>query len=106
MNLMKYISLKNIPLDAYNYLVNGKSPIEWVMDRQILSKDKESGIINDPNDYANETIKNPAYPLELLQKMISELKKKFGPAMKQANESSTTSIQMRKWKLGISLIEF
>ncbi len=67
----KYISLKNIPLDAYNYLVNGKSPIEWVMDRQILSKDKESGIINDPNDYANETIKNPAYPLELLQKMIN-----------------------------------
>ena len=67
----KYISLQNIPLESYEYLVNGKPAIEWIMDRQTISIDKETKIVNDPNDYANETIKNPAYPLELLQRIIS-----------------------------------
>ena len=34
-------------------------------------RDDDTGIINDPNDYANETMKNPAYPLELIQKVIT-----------------------------------
>ena len=33
--------------------------------------DRNSGIINDANDYANETMMNPAYPLELLQRVIT-----------------------------------
>lgn len=65
------ITLENIPLDAYDYVVNGKSALEWVMERQCVKIDKESGIVNDANDYANETMNNPAYPLELFQKIIT-----------------------------------
>jgi len=65
------ITLENIPLDTYDYEINGKSAVEWVMDKQMIMRDDDTGIINDPNDYANETMKNPAYPLELIQKVIT-----------------------------------
>ncbi len=65
------ITMTNIPLAAYEYVVNGKPAIEWVMDRQCVSTDKASGIVNDANDYANETMNNPAYPLELFQRVIT-----------------------------------
>ena len=51
--------------------MNGKPALEWVMERQCVKKDKSSGIINDANYYANETMKNPAYPLELFQRVIT-----------------------------------
>ncbi|MBX9597063.1 MAG: DEAD/DEAH box helicase family protein [Burkholderiales bacterium] len=65
------ITLENIPLEAYDYVVNGKSAIEWVMERQGVSTHKDSGIINDANDWAIETMNNPRYPLELLQRVIT-----------------------------------
>ena len=65
------ITITGIPLDAYNYIVNGRSALEWVMDRQCVKTDKASGIINDANDYANETMQNPAYPLQLFQRVIT-----------------------------------
>ena len=46
-------------------MVNGKSAIQWVMERQGVKTDKASGIVNDANNYAIETMQNPAYPLEL-----------------------------------------
>ena len=67
----KNITIENIPLEAYEYVVNGKPALEWVMDRQRVKTDKASGIINDANDYANETMNNPAYPLELFQRVIT-----------------------------------
>ncbi|GAA4823542.1 DNA damage-inducible protein [Marinicella pacifica] len=66
-----HITLKNIPLEAYDYVVNGKSAIEWVMERQGVKTDKKSGITNDANDWAIETMGNPKYPLELLQRIIT-----------------------------------
>ncbi len=65
------ITMTDIPLDAYDYVVNGKPALEWVMERQVVKTDKASGIINDANDYANETMNNPAYPLELFQRVIT-----------------------------------
>ena len=65
------ITMTNIPLEAYDYVVNGKSALDWVMERQCVKTDKDSGIINDANDYANETMNNPAYPLELFQRVIT-----------------------------------
>ena len=41
------------------------------MDKQSISFNSDTDITNDPNDYANETMKNPAYPLELLQRIIT-----------------------------------
>ena len=65
------ITVENIPEAAYDYIVNGKSAIEWVMERQAVSTDKKSGITNDANDYAAETMHNPRYPLELLLRVIT-----------------------------------
>lgn len=66
-----FITVKNIPLEAYEYVVNGKSAIEWVMERQGVSTDKASGIVKDANDYAIETMNDPRYPLSLLLRVIT-----------------------------------
>jgi predicted helicase len=63
------ISITDIPEEAYDYVVNGKSAIEWVMERYAPSIHKESGIRNDPNDWATET-GNPRYILDLLLSVI------------------------------------
>ena len=65
------ITLEDIPLEAYDYVVNGKPAIAWVMERQGVSTHKDSGITNDANDWAIETMGNPRYPLELLQRVIT-----------------------------------
>lgn len=65
------ITMTDIPLEAYDYVVNGKPALEWVMERQVVKTDKASGIVNDANDYAVETMNNPAYPLELFQRVIT-----------------------------------
>ncbi|WP_330168300.1 DEAD/DEAH box helicase [Bartonella grahamii] len=66
-----HITMQNIPLEAYEYVVNGRPALEWVMERQIVKTDKASGIVNDANRYAVETVGNPAYPLELFQRVIT-----------------------------------
>ena len=67
----EYITVKNIPLEAYDYVVNGKSAIEWVIERQGVTTDKDSGIVNDANLWATETMNHAAYPLELLLRAIT-----------------------------------
>ena len=63
------ITIKGIPLEAYEYMVNGKSAIEWVMDRYEASTDKDSGIKNDPYEWCKE-VNDPAYVLNLLKRVI------------------------------------
>ncbi len=65
------ITLSGIPLEAYDYVVNGKAALDWVIERQQVKPDKDSGIINDANDWAIETMHNPRYPLELFQRVIT-----------------------------------
>ncbi len=65
------ITMQRIPPEAYDYVVNGKPALEWVMERQVVKTDKKSGITNDANRYAIETMGNPAYPLELFQRVIT-----------------------------------
>ena len=67
----EFITLRDIPIDAYDYVVNGKAAIEWVIERQTVKTDPQSGIVNDANDWAIETMNNPKYPLELLQRVIT-----------------------------------
>lgn len=66
-----HIIMENVPLEAYEYVVNGKPALEWVIERQVVKTDKASGIVNDANDYANETVGDPRYPLELFQRVIT-----------------------------------
>ena len=52
-----FVTLKGIPLGAYDYIVNGKSALEWVMERyevstDLNSKGEGSGIKNDPNEWS------------------------------------------------------
>lgn len=64
------ISVVNIPQVAYDYVVNGKSAIEWIMERYQVKTDKDTGIVNDPNAWAREH-ENPRYILTLLLSVIN-----------------------------------
>lgn len=64
------ITISNIPAKAYEYLVNGKSAIDWIMERYAVITHKDSGIKNDPNDWADE-VGNPRYILDLLLSVIN-----------------------------------
>ena len=48
------ITIENIPLEAYDYVVNGKSALEWLMERYQITTDTKSGITNNPNDWSRE----------------------------------------------------
>jgi predicted helicase len=72
------ITLADVPEAAYRYIVNGKSAIEHVMERQSVTKDaynpktkKGSDIVNDANRFAIETMGDPEYPLALLRRVIT-----------------------------------
>lgn len=83
------ITIENIPQEAYDYKVNGKSAIEWIMDSYKTKTDKDSGIPKDPNLWAREHNK-PRYILDLLisiihmsietQKIVNNLPKLDFPA--------------------------
>lgn len=64
------IVVSNIPTKAYEYVVNGKSAIDWIMERYAVTINKDSGIKNDPNDWAKE-VGNPRYILDLLLSVIN-----------------------------------
>lgn len=64
------IIISNIPAEAYSYIVNGKSAIEWIMERYAWTQDKDSHIINDPNLWAQEH-NQPRYILDLLLSVIN-----------------------------------
>jgi len=51
-------------------VVNGKPAIEWIMERYAVTTHKDSGIKNDPNDWAEE-VGNPRYILDLLLSVIN-----------------------------------
>lgn len=65
------ITITGIPLEAYEYVVNGKPALEWVMERQCVKTDPASGIVNDANRYAIETVGDPAYPFDLFRRVIT-----------------------------------
>ncbi|HEL2109883.1 TPA: DEAD/DEAH box helicase [Streptococcus suis] len=61
------ITIKNIPEKAYEYMVNGRSAIEWIMDQYQIKTDKKSGITDDPNDYSTDE----KYIFNLLLRIIN-----------------------------------
>jgi predicted helicase len=64
-----YITLSGIPLESHDYIVNGKSAIEWIMERYQIQRDKKSGIVNDPNKWLEEN-NSPRYIVDLIKKII------------------------------------
>jgi predicted helicase len=63
------ITLTGIPEEAYEYIVNGKSAIEWVMERYQVKTDKDSGILNDPNAWCDEH-NDPRYIIDLVKRVV------------------------------------
>lgn len=61
------ITIKNIPEQAYDYVVNGRPAIEWIIYQYQVNKDKKSGITDDPNDFSDD----PKYILNLLLSVIT-----------------------------------
>ncbi len=64
------ITIESIPLEAYDYVVNGKSAIEWVMERYAVKTDSTSLITNAPNDWCREH-DDPKYIYNLLLRIIT-----------------------------------
>jgi predicted helicase len=64
------IRISGIPLEAYRYVVNGQSAIEWVMERYQDKIDKGTRLRNDANAWALEH-DQPRYILDLLLRMIT-----------------------------------
>jgi predicted helicase len=60
------VVLSDIPADAYEYEVNGRSAIEWIMDRYQMKADKDSGIVNDPNTWSDD----PRYIVDLVARIV------------------------------------
>lgn len=64
------IMIENIPAEAYEYIVNGNSAIEWIMERYAVATDPKSGITNDPNDWSKEH-NDEKYIFNLLLRVIN-----------------------------------
>ncbi len=62
------LTLAGIPPEAFDYVVNGRSPLEWAVDRYQVRTDKASGIVNDPNLWAPE---NPRYIPDLCKRLVT-----------------------------------
>lgn len=63
----EHITIRNIPEKAYEYVVNGRPAIEWIIDQYRVKIDKKSGITDDPNEFSND----PKYILNLLLSVIT-----------------------------------
>ncbi|MBF0758815.1 DEAD/DEAH box helicase [Ligilactobacillus murinus] len=61
------ITIKYIPEKSYEYIVNGRSAIEWIMDQYQIKDKTKSGVIDDPNDFSDD----PKYIFKLLLRIIN-----------------------------------
>ena len=65
-----HITLHDIPIQAYRYMIGSRSAIEWIMDRYQVRTDRASGIVNDPNDWSRE-VSDPRYIIDLLARIVT-----------------------------------
>lgn len=65
-----HLTLKGIPEEANEYQVNGRSALEWVIDRYQVKTDKDSLITNDPNDYCR-AVNDPRYIVDLIKRLVT-----------------------------------
>ena len=64
----KRVTITGIPAEADEYMLGSRSALAWLIDRYQVKKDKASGIVNDPNDWADE-VGNPRYIVDLIGKV-------------------------------------
>ena len=66
----EHLALRGIPKAAEEYMLGSRSAIEWILERYQVKTDKDSGIVNDPNDWGEEH-GNPRYILDLLKSIVT-----------------------------------
>lgn len=66
----EHLTLAGIPAEAHRYVVNGRTPLDWLIDRYQMRTDSESGIVNDPNKWGEEH-DYPPYVVELAKRLVS-----------------------------------
>ena len=63
----KHVQLSGIPTEAYCYVINGKTPLEWFIDRyKIKIPEKNNGILNDPNGW----FENPRDLITAIERIV------------------------------------
>ena len=67
----EFLTLEGIPTEAHEYVVNGKSALDWIVERYAVKTDKASGIMNDANAWALGTANNPRYIVELIERVTT-----------------------------------
>lgn len=60
------VKLLGIPLEAYEYKVCARSALDWIMERYQVTKDKDSWIVNDPNNWSDD----PRYIIDLFKRIV------------------------------------
>ena len=64
------LTLESIPLEAYEWKVSGRSPVEWILNQYQVKTDKKSGNPSDPNQWGIEH-DNPRYIVDLVEKAVT-----------------------------------
>jgi predicted helicase len=64
----RHVTLGDIPAEAHRYMLGSRSALEWLIDRYQVKTDKDSGIVNDPNDWGREH-HNPRYIIDLIKRV-------------------------------------
>ena len=88
------LTLASIPKEAHEYVVNGRTPLEWLIERYQVSTHAESGIKNDPNKWGEEH-DYPEYIVELVKRIVRlsvetvRLVGELGDGKKVATEDTT-----------------
>ena len=62
----EHVCLSGIPEAAHRYVVNGRTPLEWFIDRYKIKQDRNSGIVNDPNGW----FENPRDLITAIERII------------------------------------
>ena len=62
------LTIEGIPETAQEYVINGRSALDWVIRQYQVTTDKASGIVNDPNEWEPD---NPRYIVDLFEKLVT-----------------------------------
>ena len=62
----EHVQLTGIPEEAHRYVVNGRTPLEWFIDRYKIKQDREGGIVNDPNGW----FENPRDLITAIERIV------------------------------------
>ena len=62
----EHVQLTGIPEEAHRYVLNGRTPLEWFIDRYRIKTDRESGIVNDPNGWFD----NPRDLITAIERLV------------------------------------